>query len=373
MTKDTIDKHTYVVILAGGGGTRLWPRSRVACPKQFLQIVGDKTMLQLTAKRALQLVPWERIIIVTNRDHLRMVQEQLPEAKAAHIILEPEKKETALAMLAGAIFAHNLDPQAVVINSASDHYVRDLDEFVRVMKTAAALAEEKDALLTVGISPNRPETGFGYIRIGEEIEHSKRGMPVFQVQNFTEKPNAATAAAFIATGKYFWNANMYVWSSQSLLKAFRRYAPETLELAQPLLGTKSTADFNKKLTKIYPQAKAISIDYAISEQADNLLLLPGNFGWSDVGDWQVAYDLGKKDQQENVINAEGDLSAEVIAYASRQNLVTCAQQRLVALLGVDDLVVVDTPEILLVAKKERAQEVKKIVEKLKAEHKNRYL
>ena len=373
MDYQKIDQHTFVVILAGGGGTRLWPRSRVACPKQFLQIVGEQTMLQLTAARALLLVPWERIIIVTNRDHLKMVKEQLPEAKAAHLILEPEKKDTALAMLAGAIFAHNLDPQAVVINSASDHYVRNLSEFTKVMKAAAVLAAQKDALLTVGISPTRPETGFGYIRIGEEVDHSRQEMPVFQVQNFTEKPDATTAAAFIATGKYFWNANMYVWSSKSLLEAFEQYAPETLALCQPLLQEKSITAFNQKLTKIYPQAQAISIDYAISEKARNLLLLPGDFGWSDVGDWQVAYDLGTKDQNENVITQDGEQEPTVIACASKQNFVAGAPQRLIALLGVDDLVVVDTPEILLVAKKERAQEVKKIVEQLKSQNKKQYL
>ncbi len=370
--KTQFDPHNYVVILAGGGGTRLWPRSRQACPKQFLQIIGNQTMLQLTAERALLLAPWERIIIVTNKAHLATVQAQLPQAKTENIILEPEKKDTALAMLVGALFAHAKDPQAVVINSASDHYVQDLPEFTRVMNAAATLAQEKDALLTVGISPTRPETGFGYIRIGEEIGRIHKDLPVFKVENFTEKPNATTAAAFIATGKYFWNANMYVWSSQALIKAFKDHAPAIWRTAASLLET-SLIKFNQVLPDIYTKNTGISIDYAISEKATNLLLLPGNFGWSDVGDWQVAYDLGNKDHNDNVLNENEKPQADFIAFDSRKNLVSCSKERLVALLGVDDLVIVDTDEILLVAKKERSQEVKKIVEELKSKKKSQYL
>lgn len=370
MTQDK--DHNYVVILAGGGGTRLWPRSRNQCPKQFLKIVGEETMLQLTAKRALLLAPWERIIIVTNKAHVQMVKEQLPEVKSENILLEPEKKDTALAMLTGTLFAHALDEEAVVINSASDHYVQDLPEFVRVMAAASDLAAKKPALITVGIAPTRPETGFGYIRIGEEIGREAKDLPVFKVENFTEKPNATTAAAFIATGKYFWNANMYVWSAKTLIAAFKKYARELWTVAEKLATTPPSV-FNQSLDAIYAQAQAISIDYAISEKADNLLLLPGSFGWSDVGDWAVAYDLGKKDGALNVFNDETAGAAQLLVHESRENFVASAEKKLVALLGINDLVVVETPEILLVAKKERAQEVKKLVEALKATEKKEYL
>ncbi len=365
------NKHNYVVILAGGGGTRLWPRSRHACPKQFLKIIGEETMLQLTAKRALLLAPWERIIIVTNQAHLDLVKKQLPKVRQSNILLEPEKKDTALAMLTGALFAYRLDPQAVVINSASDHYVQDLPEFVRVMQIAGQLAAKKPALISVGIAPNRPETGFGYIRIGEEIERED-SLPVFKVENFTEKPSATIAAAFIATGKYFWNANMYVWSAQNLINAFAKYQPEIWKKAK-LLQTLKPKDFNSRLKKVYRGNKAISIDYAISEKADNLLLLPGNFGWNDVGDWAVAYELGKKDNNANVHNDETSDKSLLVAQDSRKNLVTNTQKKLVTLLGVDDLVIIETDEILLVANKNRAQEVKKIVESLKEQKQDKYL
>ncbi len=364
--------HNYVVILAGGGGTRLWPRSRSKTPKQFLKIIGNQTMLQLTAERALKVVDWDRIIIVTNQAHVEMVKQQLPAAKSENIILEPEKKDTALAMLVGALYAHSLDPQAVVINSASDHFVTNLPEFVTTMQAASALAASQQALVTVGIAPTAPETGFGYIKIGAEVKQPKKDVAVFEVDSFTEKPNAATAAAFIATGKYFWNANMYVWSSQALIAAFKKYAPAIWQKASVLMDKKGNK-FQKALTEVYQDCQAISIDYAISEKADNLLLIPGNFGWSDVGDWKVAYILGKKDSELNVYNDETEGEAQLICEASRENLVMCDNKKLIALLGVEDLVVVETEEILLVAKKNQAQEVKKIVEKLKKQKQEQYL
>ncbi|MBQ6154553.1 mannose-1-phosphate guanylyltransferase [bacterium] len=368
----TSSEHQYVVILAGGSGTRLWPKSRGNTPKQFLRIIGKKTMLQRTADRALSVTDWDHIIVITNKDHLAVVKKQLPELKPSHILLEPEKRDTALAMLTGALFAQSLDPEAIVINSASDHYVtlKDLPEFARTMKKACKLASTHENLITVGITPTRPETGFGYIRVGEQIDNDRR-LPVFKVDSFTEKPNAAAASAFIATGKYFWNANMYVWSAKALVDAFAKYAPEILKAAQPLLKAKSK-DFAKLLPKVYKNSPAISIDYAISEKADNLLLIPGNFAWSDVGDWRVVYDLGEKDTHETVFSGTCD-TAELQVHESHGNLVSCSCDRLIALVGVDNMIVVDTPEILLIANKEHSQDVKKIVEQLKAQKKNQYL
>ena len=366
------NKHHYVVILAGGGGTRLWPRSRTKMPKQFLKLVGDQTMLQLTAHRAHKLVDWDHIIIVTNQDHAQMVKSQLPEIKETQIILEPEKKDTALAMLVGALYAYSLDKKAIVINCASDHYLTDMSEFIKTMKEAAQLASQGDNLITVGIAPTHPETGFGYIKIGDQLKNHSKSLPVFKVDNFTEKPNATTAAAFIATGKYFWNANMYVWSSQALINAFKNHAPKIWQIASPLIGAENK-NFQSHLPDIYTHTNAISIDYAISEKADNLLLLPGNFGWSDIGDWKVAYQLGKKDYNNNVHNDETNGQAKFITNSSYKNLLASSNPRLVALLGVENLVIVDTPEILLIAHQDKTQEVKQIVESLKQKKKTEYL
>lgn len=371
MNKCSCD-HQYVVILAGGSGTRLWPRSRGNTPKQFLQLVGDKTMLQRTADRALQVADWEHIIVITNTKHADEVRSQLPKLKAQNVLLEPEKRDTALAMLVGAAYAYALDPEAVIINSASDHYVpqKDLAEFGRTMAKACSIAADHQHLITVGIAPRRPETGFGYIKVGEQIDNDKK-LPVFQVDSFTEKPNLATATAFIATGRYFWNANMYVWSAQALIAAFQKHAPKIYHAAKPLFDAKAK-DFTKLLPDVYQDCPSISIDYAISEKADNLLLIPGNFAWSDVGDWRVTYELGQKDKNDNVCTKE-NAAADVIVQDARANLVASSDQRLVALVGVNNLVIVDTPEILLVCDKNRSQDVKKIVEMLKKDKKEQYL
>lgn len=362
--------HTYAVILAGGGGTRLWPKSRSKTPKQFLKLTASDTMMQLSANRINKLVPWEHIIVVTNEKYRDEVAQQLPQVPKENIIAEPEKRDTALAMLTGSLFAYNNDPDAVIINCASDHVVTDEDEFIHVMEAASQIASKKESLVTVGITPTRPATGFGYIKIGEELQTVGRKLPLFSVENFTEKPNKATAQAFISTGKYFWNANMYVWSAEALVKAFEHHLPNLLKSAESLKGASST-DFHKKLPAVYADAESISIDYAISEKADNLVLLPGDFGWNDVGDWKVVYDLSTKNLEGNVIM--GDTNKQhALTVRSHNNLIH-TNGRLVALCGIDDMIIIDTEEILMVVPKAQSQDVKKLVERLKEEKQSEYL
>lgn len=364
--------HTFGVILAGGGGTRLWPKSRQKTPKQFLKLVNDKTMIEVTADRITQLIPWERIIVVTNKKYQARVAELLPNVPQEHIIAEPEKKDTALAMLVGSMFAHSIDPEAVVINMASDHTLQNEKEFCRVMKAAAKTADSSDNIVSVGISPTKPATGFGYIKVGDDLAKVAKGLSVFQVDSFTEKPNEPTAKAFIATGKYFWNANMYVWKTQTIIAAFEEHMPQLLEKSSPLLTT-SGAAFHKKLAEVYHDAEAISIDYAISEKANNLVLIPGDFGWDDIGEWQVVYEHGIKDLSGNVVIGNDDGSDKhVLAIESDGNLIHL-DGRLVALIGMQDYMIVDTEEILMVAPRSKSQEVKKLVERLKEKKKNEYL
>lgn len=367
MTKHS--DHVFAVLLAGGGGTRLWPKSRNQTPKQFLKLTGKDTMAQIAANRIAKVVPWERIIVVTNKKYVADIQAQLPQVPADHIIAEPEKRDTAMAMLSGALFAANLDPEAIVVNSASDHVVANEHEFVRVMNTAIEAAADGQHLVTVGITPTGPETGFGYIKIRDAYRKAD-GMTIFHVDSFTEKPNSATARAFLSTGKYFWNANMYVWSVPALVQAFEQHMPDMLKAATPLRNVQP-AEFHKNLPEAYAQAPSISIDYAISEKAQNLVLIPGDFGWNDVGDWKVVYELGKKDLQGNVIIGDEE-QHRTVAINSQHNLIH-TDGRLVGLVGVDDLIVVDTPEILLIASQDRSQDVKKIVERLKEEKQDEYL
>lgn len=363
-------QHTYAVILAGGGGTRLWPKSREKTPKQFLRLVGSETMLQMTTTRISKLIPWDRVIVVTNKLYRQDILTQLPQVPESNILTEPEKKDTALAMLVGALYAQQLDPKAVVINCASDHTLTNEAEFLKVMEAAANIAYSKPYLVTVGITPNRPATGFGYIRIGDELEKIDRDLALFKVDSFTEKPNVATARAFLSTGKYFWNANMYVWSTSSLVEAFKTHNPELLSVVKPLVSAPAT-QYNELLPKIYQGAQAISIDYAISEKATNLVLIPGDFGWNDVGDWKVVYDLGKKTLENNVVISDSN-SQKTLAIQSQGNLIH-TDGKLIALFGVNDMIIVDTDEILLLIPKSASQDVKKIVERLKEEKKQEYL
>ena len=364
------NSHTWGVILAGGGGTRLWPKSRTQTPKQFLKLTTKETLMQVAAMRLNKVVPWEKMIVVTNSLYFNEVAKQLPRVPKSHIIAEPDRRETALAMLVGSIFAHLQDPQAVVINAASDHVVTDPAEYARVIMAAAKVAAKSDQIVTVGITPTFPSSGFGYIKIGQDLEKINRHLSLFKVVNFTEKPKVSTARAYISTGRYFWNANMYVWTTRVILNAFERHMPEMYQLVQPLLKS-TTKTFSSHLAAIYKKAETISIDYAISEKADNLVLIPGDFGWSDVGDWKVVYDLSKKDKAGNVVISETD-PAQAVAINSHNNLIH-THGRLVAVLGIDDLVIIDTPEILMVVPKYLTQEVKQIVSQIKADDKSKYL
>jgi mannose-1-phosphate guanylyltransferase len=361
--------HTYAVILAGGGGTRLWPKSRTKTPKQFLKLTGKQTMMQVAASRLAKFIPWDRFIVVTNELYKDEVHEQLPEVPMDNIIAEPAKKDTALAMLVGALYAKSKDPEAVVVNAASDHTVTNEKEYVKVMKAASEIAMKGTQLVTVGITPSFPSSAFGYIKIGEDL-NKVQGLSVFKVSSFTEKPNEATARAFISTGKYFWNANMYVWAVSALQQAFITHMPDMHELTKDLAEMKAK-DFHASLKSIYSQAEAISIDYAISEKADNLVLIPGDFGWDDVGNWDVVYNLGKKDLAGNVVIGDEE-QVKTLTISSQNNLIH-TNGRLVAMVGIDDMIVIDTEEIIMIAPKSRSQDVKKLVERLKEEGAQEYL
>lgn len=364
------NENIYAVILAGGGGTRLWPKSRKKTPKQFLKLTSKKTMMQVAADRISKLVNWENIIVVTNKIYLEEVKKQLPEVPNENIIAEPEKRDTALAMLVGALYAKSKNSDAVIINLASDHTLNNENEYRRVMKAAVEVATKNGSLVTVGITPTHPTSAFGYIKIGDDLKKIDRGLSLFKVDSFTEKPNLATARAFISTGKYFWNANMYVWSAHNLKQAFEKYMPN-MYAATKDLDTLDSKSFHNALPKIYKNAESISIDYAISEKAENLTLIPGDFGWNDVGDWKVVYDLGKKDLANNVIVGDQE-KIHALAINSKNNLIH-ANGRLISLVGVNDMIVVDTDEILMICPKEKSQDVKKLVERLKEEDKKEYL
>lgn len=365
----TLNRHLFAVILAGGGGTRLWPRSTNAKPKQFLRLISDKTMLQETLSRITPLVPPERVLVITNSKYRAMVEADLPSIPHKNIFAEPEKKDTAMAMGMGAIMASKLDPEAVIINLAADHVVKNENEFRRTMLAAAEAALTGDFLVTVGINPTFPHTGLGYIKIGEKI-NQPNGLPVYKVTGFTEKPDIDKAKEFLETKKYFWNANNYVWTAKSALEAFKNHLPKTYSELLKLKEALGGKGINQAAEEAYKKVEAISIDYGVSEKAGNLLLVPGDFGWSDIGDWEVVYDLSTKDKMGNVVDQSRGVPPILIDV---KGCFVCGGKKLLAAVGVEDMIMVETKKAVLIVPKNKAQSVKHIVEWLKEKGMTEYL
>ncbi len=363
------NKHLFAVILAGGGGTRLWPRSTNAKPKQFLRLISDKTMLQETFSRVIPIIPPERILVITNSKYKSMVEADLPSLPAENIFAEPSRRDTAMAMGVGAIMASKLDPEAVIINLAADHVVKDENEFRRTMLAAAEAAQSGDFLVTVGINPTFPHSGLGYIKIGEKISQLN-GLAVYKVTGFTEKPKEDKAKEFLATGKYFWNANNYVWTAKSALESFKKHLPKTYFQLLKLKEAFDGKEVNKIAGEVYAAVEPISIDYGVSEKAENLLLVPGNFGWSDIGDWQVVYDLSTKDKMENVVDQSRGVTPILIDV---KGCFVCGGKKLLAAVGVEDMIMIETKKAVLIVPKNKAQSVKHIVEWLKVKGMTEYL
>ncbi len=362
-------ENSYAVILAGGGGTRLWPKSRKAYPKHLLTLFGDQSMLQKTYNRISPLIPKERILIITAKDYLEDIKNQLPELPEQNIILEPQPKNTALAMGVAAAYVHHRTPGAAIIYLAADHVITDEERFRQTVEGALQTALEGGYIVAVGVRPAFPHTGLGYIKVGKELQYLKdQNVYVFECDGFKEKPDLTTAQSFLASGDYLWNANIYCWSTQTIFNSFNKLAPETGKIIQEILNSIGTETESTVLESGYHQAENAQIDTAISEKADNIVVIPGDFGWNDVGDWKVVYDLKPKDNQGNVIATVGDY-----VNINSNNCLIAGGKRLIVTIGVEDLVVIDTPDALLICSKEHSQDVKKAVEKLKEEKKDQYL
>lgn len=365
----TLNQHLFAVILAGGGGTRLWPRSTNAKPKQFLRLISDKTMLQETFSRIIPIIPPERVLVITNSKYKSMVEADLPSLPVNNIFAEPSRRDTAMAMGVGAIMASKLDPEAVIINLAADHVVKNEKEFRRTMLAAADAALTGNFLVTVGISPTFPHTGLGYIKIGEKI-NEPNGLPVFKVTGFTEKPNIDKAKEFLAAKKYFWNANNYVWTAKSALESFKKHLPKIYSQLLKLKEAFDGKEVNKVTGEVYSAIEGVSIDYGVSEKAENLLLVPGDFGWSDIGDWEVVYDLSSKDKMRNVVDQSRGVPPILIDV---KGCFVCGGKKLLAAVGVEDMIMVETKKAVLIVPKSKAQSVKHIVEWLKEKGMTEYL
>lgn len=346
----------YAVILAGGSGERFWPLSRRECPKQFLPLLGDVTMFQLAVERLNGLVKPEKIYVVTDKAYGDLVLAQAPCLLKENIICEPFGRDTAAAIGLAAEYIAKRDPKEVMIVLPADHYVSDQEEFQRCIAAACKAAEE-EWVVTLGIRPNRPETGYGYIKVAEKY-CELNGVAVFKAAGFREKPDLEQAKVYLREGIYLWNSGMFIMRVDVVRRLLARYLPDLYKGLQVIGENIGTEIESEVLEHQYGKMQKISIDYGVMERHDQILVIPATFGWDDVGSWTALIRHREVDEEGNLIEAEG------VFIDTRRSMVLCSE-KIVATLGVEDLIIVESPGALLVCHRERAQEVKKLVEGLK--------
>lgn len=344
-------KNTYVLIMAGGVGSRFWPKSRNNFPKQFIDILGlGKSLLQLTFDRFLKVCPLENIYVLTNEQYIDVIADQLPALNKDNIIAEPSRNNTAPCIAYASFKIADLNPDAEIIVAPSDHLILDEKTFLEKVEAALDFAGENDALLTLGITPNRPDTGYGYINYDRQ-ENSG----VHQVNRFLEKPSLEKAMEFVSSGDYVWNAGIFIWKVGSILQALKKYTPDLYALF--FIGTEfyNTALEKNFIAKNYPLSPNISIDYAIMEKAENVYTIPGEFGWSDLGTWASLYEVMDKDESNNVFTG---LSASLSG--TENCMIQLPKEKIAVIKGLSNYIIVDDGKVLLIYPKQQEQEIKEV-------------
>jgi mannose-1-phosphate guanylyltransferase len=350
--------------MAGGSGTRLWPRSRAAYPKQLLGLLSERTMLQEACRRIMPLVSKDKIFVVTSDAYTDVVRRQIPQVPAANVIGELEGHGTAPAIGLSALYLRRLNPEAVMAVLTADHYIEKADELRRALAAAAQVAEE-GRLVTLGIKPDHPATGYGYIHRSEKLGEVS-GLEVYQVEKFTEKPDLAVAQAFLESGRYYWNSGMFIWRVPTIMREFERLMPQFYGQLMEIDATLGTAEERAVLERVWPQVENETIDYGIMERAEDVVIIPVDIGWSDVGDWAALSELLPAD-------GEGNVAVGQHVGLDTKGCLIHASRRLVTTIGLEDMIVVDTEDALLVCPKERAQEVRDLVRKLRESGREEYL
>lgn len=360
-----MNKHHYVAIMAGGIGSRFWPKSRTSYPKQFLDILNTgKSLIRWTYERYAAFIPVENIYIVTSDEYVSIVHEQLPELPIENILAEPSRKNTAPCVAYISYKLLQKDPEAALIVAPSDHMILDTDAFRSITTKALDFVTQIKSLVTLGIKPTHPNTGYGYI----QHEALAAGDGIYKVKTFTEKPNLELAKTFLSSGDFLWNAGIFVWQVKNVMKAFEKYQPEMYELFDNEKANFNTANEKDAINRIYPLCTNVSIDFAIMEKADNVFVIPSSFGWSDLGTWNSAYDNLDKDYLGNAVASEN-----VIVIDATKCMISAPHDKLVLIQGIDDCIIVDTKDVLMICKKEKEQAIKEYVAEVKRNKGDRYL
>lgn len=355
----------YTLIMAGGSGTRFWPRSRVAKPKQYLNLFGDESLLQSTIKRFETFTDDRNIYVVSSKTQAPVLEEQTPMLPKENLIYEPVGKNTLPCIGLAAMFAERENPDGIMVVSPSDHLIKDKELFRDSVLAAAKIAREKDGIVTIGITPTYPATGYGYVKTGENFTGSEK-VRQFKVERFVEKPNEETAKKYLQQGGFYWNSGLFIFKISVFLDAVKQFAPDLYADLRKIQADLGNPSFEQTLDTIYRAVESISVDYGIMEHAKNIYLVEGNFDWNDLGSWESVYLNDKKDENGNAGSGEA-------IFLDTHNSYVYSGSGLVAVVGLDDVVVVQDGNTTLVCKRDKTEQVKKIVEQLKEQRKDKFL
>lgn len=355
-------KNTYCVIMAGGVGARFWPKSRKTMPKQFLDILGTgKSFIRSTFERFLPIVPKENFLVVTNQSYKKLVLEHLPELTDKQILCEPIGRNTAPCIAYAAYSLLKSDPEARMIVTPSDHLVLNEPDFHSIINECLEFATAEGALMTVGIQPTRPETGYGYIQ-------KSNNELISRVKCFTEKPNQELAQTFFECGEFFWNSGIFIWSVKAIVEAFEQHLPEHHALFSSIANDYGTEREKSAIEQVFSECKAISIDYGVMEKAENVYVRCGDFGWSDVGTWGSVYQLSEKDKHENAVVAEA-----CYTYSTERTFISLPKGKIAVVNGLKDYIVVDTPDALLICPRSEEQSIKNYIDDVRFENGEKFI
>ncbi len=360
-----MNNNQYVAIMAGGIGSRFWPKSRTSLPKQFLDILGTgKSLIQAAFERYKKVVPAENIFVVTSEDYVEIVKEQLPALKPENIVAEPFRRNTAPCIAYIAFKIHQQNPDSVMIAAPADNLILDEVHFGDTINKALNFVSTVNALVTIGITPSHPNTGYGYI----QREHTEAAPGIFKVKTFTEKPNLELAKAFIESGDFLWNSGIFTWKTKNIIAALEKLLPEIHELFAAEVNRFNTTEEKEVIADIYAKCPSISIDFGVMEKASNVYVIPASFYWSDLGTWNSAYSNMNKDYFQNAVVGEN-----VMVYDTHDCMIHVPDKKLVLLQGLEDYIVVDTDDVLMICKKEKEQEIKEYVAEVKRNKDEKFL